>query len=224
VLAFLSRKSSFLAIDEWKTVPFRETAPSPVQSLMSEAADIPSILERMDVKGARVVAQESLQAFEAALDRLYAWADAFHSSAPESSPLFWFQPSGAGGRRHIWFRDITVASALTHLWSFCVICLTNIDELRALCHVEANEGSTTAHFDETKRLSVMICQSIEYLMQDKMKLFGPTSLSLPLRTAYATFEAGGDQSAEELSRCKEILKDMRNRGYEFVSYFLGFEL
>lgn len=191
---------------------------------MSEAAVIPSILERMDAEGARAVAQESLQAFEAALARLDAWADAFHSSASASSPLFWFQQSADDGRRHILFRDITVASALTHLWSFRVICLTNMDQISALCHdcrPTADDGSRMAHSGETKRLSVMICQSIEYLVQDKMKLFGPTSLSLPLRTAYATFEAGGEQSGEELRWCKEILKDMRTRGYGFVSYFLG---
>jgi hypothetical protein len=58
-------------------------------------------------------------------------------------------------------------------------------------------------------------------MQDSMKLFGPTSVVLPLRTAYETFEAGGHQSNHELNCCREILTDILNRGYSFMSVFLG---
>ncbi len=186
-----------------------------MQALMSEAAAIPAILERIDAEGAGAVAEEALNNFAAVLGRLDSWADAFHASASASSPLFWFLPSNDGRRQHIWFQNITVANALTHFWAFRAICLTNIDELRA------SHGSTAAHANEAKRLSVMICQSIEYLMQDGMKLFGPTSVSLPLRTAYEIFAAGGLQSAEELGWCKNIVADIRNRGYGFVSYFLG---
>ena len=185
-----------------------------MQALVSEAAEIPAILEQMDAGGAGIVAEEALHNFAAVLGRLDSWADGFHSSASASSPLFWFLPSSNGCRQHIWFQNITAASALTHFWAFRAICLTNINQLQAFY------GSTAAQFDETKRLSVMICQSIEYLLQDGMRLFGPTSVSLPLRTAYEIFEAGGLQSAEELSWCKNIVADIRNRGYGFVSYFL----
>jgi hypothetical protein len=217
-MALFSRKSSFLAKEEWKTIPFRETPPSPLQALMSEAAVIPSILEQMDVEGARA-AEEALRAFEAVLSRLNAWADACYSSAPESSPLFWYQPSSDGRRPHIWFENITAASALTHFWAFKAICLRNMDHLRAPVCADSSHAPDTGYLEEAKRLSVMICQSIEYLMQDRMKLFGPTSMTLPLRTAYETFEAGGHRSKEELSWCKGILRDIRSRGYTFVSFF-----
>jgi hypothetical protein len=216
VLAFFSKKSSFLADEEWKTIPFRETPASPVQALMSEGAVIPSILERMDAEGVVGVADEALDAFEAVLDRLNAWADDFLSSACESSPLFWLQPSADGGRPHIFFQNISAASALTHFWAFKVICLRNIDRLKASCprsgprHVYDTAGSEAIH------LSVMICQSIEYLMQDRMKLFGPTSITLPLHTAYETFEAGGQQTEEEFKWCRGILESIRSRGYVFM--------
>jgi hypothetical protein len=218
VMALSTRKSSFLAKEEWKTIPFRETPPSPLQALMSEAAVIPSILEQMDVEGASAN-EEALGAFEAVLSRLNAWGNAFCSSAPESSHLFWYQPSSGGGRPHIWFENITAASALTHFWAFKAICLRNMDHLRAPVCADSSRAPDTGDFEEAKRLSVMICQSIEYLMQDRMKLFGPTSMTLPLRTAYETFEDGGHQSKEELSWCKAILRDIRNRGYAFVSFF-----
>ncbi|KAJ4290095.1 hypothetical protein N0V88_006601 [Collariella sp. IMI 366227] len=155
VLAFLSRKPSFLAKEEWKTVPFLETSPSPVQALMSEAAAIPEILEKLDSNGADAVACEALADFETILSR--------------------FSEHAAAGVKS----------------------------------------------DEAKRLSVMICQSIEYLMQEEMKLFGPTSVILPLRTAYETFKASGVQAIEELAWCKRIVGDIRNRGYGFMMLLLG---
>jgi hypothetical protein len=194
-----------------------------MQALMSEAAAVPSILERMDAEGDGAT-KEILPAFEAALDRLDVWADGFYSSAPASSPTFWFQPSEVAGRPNIWFQNITVASALTHFWAFKVICLRNIDQLRTSCaNHDSNNVSEMAHFEEAKRLSLMICQSIEYLMQDRMKLFGPTSITLPLRTAYDTFEAGGSRAREELNWCREILKNVRNRGYTFMLLSPGSE-
>ncbi|KAK3298816.1 uncharacterized protein B0H64DRAFT_415359 [Chaetomium fimeti] len=222
VLAFSSRKASFLAKEEWKSIPFRETDPSPVQALMTEAVAIPSILERMDI-GGDGAAEEALPAFEAVLARLDAWADGFRSSAPESSPLFWFQPSEDAKGSSIWFQNITVASALTHFWAFRVICLRNIDQLRMSCapHDSSHIPDTSTCFEEAKRLSVMICQSIEYLMQDRMKLFGPTSVPLPFYTAYETFEAGGDRGKEELDWCRGILRNIQTRGYAFLPLYTG---
>lgn len=188
---------------------------------MSEAAAIPSILERIDAEGDGAV-EETLPAFEAALDRLDAWADGFCSPTPESSATFWFQPSEVAGRPNIWFQNITIASALTHFWAFKVICLRNIDQLRTSCtDPDPSNDTDMKHFEEAKQLSVMICQSIEYLMQDRMKLFGPTSITLPLRTGYETFKSGGNRSREELNWCREILGDILNRGYTFMLSTLG---
>jgi hypothetical protein len=193
-----------------------------MQQLMSEAAVVPSILERMDTEGASAVAEEALGAFQAVLDRLDAWADAFHSSTSESSPLFWLRPADDAGRWHIWFQNITVASALTHLWAFKVICLRNIDQLQAAVpRADSRQAAGTGSLEESKRLSVMICQSIEYLMQDTMKLFGPVSVTLPLRTAYETLADLGDNCAEELNWCKDIVKDIDSRGYVFISSFFS---
>ncbi|GAB1311452.1 hypothetical protein MFIFM68171_01662 [Madurella fahalii] len=221
VLALLSRKSCFLAAEEWRNKPFEEISPSPVQALMSEAAIIPSILERLDRAGSSGdVAAEVLHEFEAVLGRLDAWADSFHSSAP--SPIFWLEPSVDAGRQHIWFPSITVANALTHFWAFKVICLGNIRRLKA-AGVDSSNGRKAAHCGEIKSLSVMICQSTEYLMQDRMRLFGPTSVMLPLRTAYEAFEVEGYESYEELEWCKRLFADILGRGHRFMSLFLRAE-
>lgn len=220
-MALLSRKPCFLAAEEWRNKPFEEISPSPVQELISEAAVIPSILERLDKAGpSGGVAAETLHEFEAALTRLDAWADAFQSSAP--SPIYRLEPSGGDGRARIWFQSITTANALTHFWAFKVICLGNIHKLRD-AGLDASNERKAAQFGEIRHLSVMICQSIEYLMQERMRLFGPTSVALPLRTAYEAFEAEGDQCCEELEWCKGIFAGILDRGHRFMSLFLGVE-
>ncbi|KAL2262299.1 hypothetical protein VTK26DRAFT_1803 [Humicola hyalothermophila] len=219
VLSFLSRKSSFLARKEWTTIPFRETPPSPVHELMSEAAVIPSILEMLDTNSRDDLIQKALEEFEAVLARLDLWGDAFLSRA--SSPLFWFKPPKNGGRQHIWYQNITAANALTHLWAFRIICLRNIDRLRA--GAAPGYSPEPMSLEETKRLAVMICQSTEYLLQDKMRLFGPTSVILPLRIALDTFEAGGIRSKEELDWCNAMIADIFDRGYQFIALFFNVE-
>lgn len=216
-MAFLSRKPSFLATKEWTTIPFRETPPSPVHDLMSEAAVIPSILARVDSDDRGDFTAQALKEFEAVLNRLDSWGAAFESRA--SSPPFWFESFAGDGRQHIWFHNITAANALTHLWAFRIICLRNIDRLKASCFGTAPD----APFDEIKRLAVMICQSTEYLLQDKMKLFGPTSVVLPLRIALETFEAGGSQSKEELEWCNATITEVFNRGYQFMALFFDIQ-
>ncbi|KAK3336260.1 hypothetical protein B0T19DRAFT_409015 [Cercophora scortea] len=237
VLAVLSRKATFLATRRWRDVPFSETAPSALQAVMSEGALIPGILERLDSlarlprESALPVAAEVLRAFLDSIDRLDRWERSFQSST--LCPSFWPMPAAAhnNGRPSIWFPDVTTANALTHFWAFQVICLSGISkvtasypELEFKCQSlnnprESTETSRTTRFRETVRLSIKICQSIKYLLQDEMKLFGPTSVVLPLRIAYDTFEAGGSRTEEELVWCKDILAGIVAKGYRFVPMF-----
>ncbi|KAK4170500.1 hypothetical protein QBC43DRAFT_6855 [Cladorrhinum sp. PSN259] len=225
VLGIQSRRPCFLALDQWRRVPFQEITPSPVQALMGEAAIIPKILENLDKRGdldremAKVTSGKTLTGLLALLERLESWAVDFRSSS--EAPPFWCEPAGGVyGRGRIWFKDLTAANGFTHFWAFKVICLINIERLLAsypefTANVRLPEPCV---FDETKKLSIMMCQSIEYLMQGDMKLFGPTSVVLPLQTAYETFRAGGDQTKSELDWCREILKDVF-RGYHFLTLF-----
>ncbi|KAK3694117.1 hypothetical protein B0T22DRAFT_373526 [Podospora appendiculata] len=240
VLAVLSRKASFLATRKWRDIPFSKIAPSALQSVMSEGALIPGILERLD-STARLsrgsvlrIAEEVLRAFSDVVDRLDRWERAFQSST--LYPSFWPMPAShrdSNGRPCIWFPDVTAANALTHFWAFRVICLSGISKvtasypelefkcqpLNSLRDSESTETSQNTRFLETVRLSIRICQSIDYLLQDEMKLFGPTSVILPLRTAYDTFEAGGSRTEQERVWCKDILAGIIAKGYRFVPVF-----
>ena len=197
---------------------------------MTEGATIPGILEKLDLLEAQAYpsppsfAEEVLQAFIDVLDRLNSWEGRYSYMSRSSS--HWLVPNHMGGRPHIWFRNIMTANALQHFWAFKIVCLTNIERLcLTFPGLMADESRLNEYleretiFDGIMRLSTLICQSVEYLMQDDMRLFGPTSAVLPLRVAFDVFRAGELQSVEELEWCEGILEYTVSKGYHFVSMF-----
>ncbi|KAK3392928.1 hypothetical protein B0H63DRAFT_456853 [Podospora didyma] len=224
ILGFLSRKASFLGTDEWRCLPFGLQPPSAMQQLLSEAAVIPSILERLDKasglppRDRAIVDRESLHDFVAVLGRLGQWETYLQSA--DQYPLSWVKADAEEGAISCrWFNNITDANVLTHFWAFKVICLQNIDELAGNHPGMTSSSQFSTSFRERVGLSVMISQSIGYLMQDEMKLFGPSSVIMPLRTAYDTFRAGSSQCKVELRQCNEIISGILERGYHFVPLF-----
>ncbi|KAK3363111.1 hypothetical protein B0T25DRAFT_526323 [Lasiosphaeria hispida] len=229
-LGFIIRKASFLATDKWLRIPFRQIPPSPVQRLMTEAAGIPPILERLDIteatsrEAAVVAVRKALPEFVARLDALERWERQYQTTS--HSPRFWTVPASVGKRPHIWFQNISSANSLTHLWAFKTICLASIDNL-ASSYPEVDfdrrplkdRTPTGIIFRGNLERSIWICQSVEYLLQDELRLFGPTSIALPLRTAYDIFEAGGSETKDELDWCVGIVADLARRGFRWVPLF-----
>lgn len=198
---------------------------------MGEGSRILGILEKLDLlegqsdPSALAGALEVLHDFLDLLDRFNGWQASY--PAMSSSTSYWFKPSTQKGNRpSIWFKNIMIANALHHFWAFKVICLSNIERLRLAYPglILSHDALTTymkasSIFDEIMSLSTTICQAIEYLMQDEMKLFGPTSAVLPLRVAFDTFRAGGERSNGELEWCESIFEYIMGKGYHFVTMF-----
>ncbi|KAK0716947.1 hypothetical protein B0T26DRAFT_644673, partial [Lasiosphaeria miniovina] len=234
IMGIHSRKASFLAAPEWIHVPFGKTAPSAMQQLMSEGAMIPSIFEIVDkaagAPGSAIpAAREAIHRFKALLDRLRQWEERFQPITRPPS-MSWVKPAtGPYDKPWIWFRSITDANALTNLWAFKTICLTNVEMLTTsfpdlvLEDEFSRHGiSKTSLMQEAVHLATMICQSVGYLMQGEMKLFGPTSVLFPLRTAHDTFREGGSRTTKELSWFNEILVSIYGRDECIPLFFTSF--
>lgn len=233
VLGFIVRKASFLERDEWRRIPFCETPPSPLQDLMGEGLAIPAILESIDKaatlprQAGATVAKDAIRRLLSTLDSLKRWGDAFHIRHGRS-PLFGTRLiEGAEGEwPQLWYQSITDANIATHYWAFRAICLASVEQLAA-AYPGANFDPKSlllciqepSSFLEMKQLSTWICQSIRYLMQEEMKLFGPSSILLPLRVAYDVFLAGGEYTKKELAWSRTILTDTVTNGYRFVPNF-----
>lgn len=123
----------------------------------------------------------------------------------------------------LWFTSITAANGLTHYWAFWLICTWYIQQLKLICP-EA-EGTATHHirpdgkFDDTKTvadyMAVSILQSVQYLTQDDMKLFGATSLAIPVKVAYEHIKKAGD--AKTFTLCEAALRHIRSKHYYYLS-------
>ncbi|GKZ26046.1 hypothetical protein AbraIFM66951_005084 [Aspergillus brasiliensis] len=222
------RTPSFLESDNWKTTPFAILSPSPMQSLLSHAAALPLILHRMDkISGSDAHIQDQYEAtcifnsFDDLLGSLNEWENSESNNA--TSPLYWYrdQDTGASTIPCIWFPSITMANAITHIWTFRIICIyemerlasslpqPNFDYLRILkeYHVENVQESSEG-------LMRRICESMEYLLQEEMKLFGPASTILPLQVAYAVVTVNGNQQNAELAVLKKIVDRLVSKGLQ----------
>lgn len=161
---------------------------------MSEAITIPSILEDLDNYRSRIpdgtilVAQHAVLKFVRILDHLAQWYQGILSA---SQGTLWWPISNTDGETSLWFSSISMANCLTHFWAFWIICITNARGLRtehaSLKEIEIEvDGIALESELISERIierSTWILQSIEFLTQDEMKLYGVASVYLPLQTA-----------------------------------------
>ncbi|GAD94320.1 conserved hypothetical protein [Paecilomyces variotii No. 5] len=207
IKAIQDRKSSFLHSMDWIKMPFAILEPSAMQSLLSQAASIPTLLRRMDeIYDSQVIidkvciATQLFGDFDDILHSLDEWEASILSS--ENRPVYWYQDQETGTCEVpttrvpcIWFPGITMANALTSVWSFRIICFFELErlaitfpQLNLEYSKELSEFDGRGLLDNARTLTTRVCQSIDYLLQDKMKLFGPASTILPLQLVYAVAE------------------------------------
>ena len=186
------------------------------------ASPIPSILEKLDgsrstpVNQQNTIASDALVGLVEVLEHLQLWhretLDAY------SGPMWWVK-SGTDDETHVWFCSITMANCLTHFWAFWIICVTNIRQLREEhpdlrergIHVDGQPPESEFITERLLRRANRIILSVEFLTQDKMKLFGVASAFLPLQTACSLLEDSDSRSRAAYSRRYRTISQSRYR-------------
>lgn len=228
IQAFQNRQSTFLSLESWIHIPFSSFIPSPMQSLLSEAAAIPDLLQKIDMllyasfQPSNSEVTKMLNSFTDALTHLQDWEMRFQQGCPEA--YYWTQVSDTrttDGPDTLWFPNVTMANVYTHLWAFCIVCLTEIDKLSLLFPALALETPAfSSKFElgyiknQTVALSKQICMSMEYLMQDEMKLFGPASTFFPLQVAYQTFHMEEEGQRENIVYIEQAVDRLAKKGLQ----------
>jgi len=201
-----------------------------MHQLLSKASKIPSLLERFDiirgsVDQADFLAIENLrQGLRDTLEGLQEWESAQWSQAP--SPLSWMKgtpkPSEPSGVKDLWFLNLTVANSLTYCWAFKIIAKSHLVMLgNAPAARNEDDIQLTLHpsFDSSTEPSVvtlaeMICDSMTYLLQPEMKLYGPTSTFFTLQTAIQVFKGNPDGYSAQILRCQKIVAQLAALGIQ----------
>lgn len=228
--AFFTRKSSFLAQKDWKIIPFRHRPPSDMQSLLSDVASLPSILEATDILRDNSSSIASTKALKlktdvlCILNSLSRWKYRFETEATEL-PNFTHDKQSSGHPDEIehvlWFPSLLIANINIHVWAFELVCLLEMERLQSFLrehgyHTELEKNTSSENYIQTRtlELAIRICRSLKYLMQDEMRLHGPASAIFPLQIAYETLSKNQYANAAHLQHCWGLFKRIRHKGYQ----------
>ena len=190
---------------------------TPLQTLMSEASIFPAIVEGLEARElahgdeALALARNAVDMTVEVVHRLTRTLEC----AAVSGSQWWYARRGC-----VWFPDISTANYLTYYWAFWIICVTHIRQLRAdypclrdedvrLDGAAPESGEVS---EQLVNLSCRILQSMEFLTQDEMKLFGASSAVLPFQTAVSFLGDRGDVEARP-AILETVLETIANRGY-----------
>lgn len=218
--SFFTRTSTFVSEEPWKAEPFVRTPMAPLQVLMSEASVFPAIVEDLDACDS-MRADHALSHARRALARTVEVVNKLARAldcASISGSHWWY--TTRDGRACVWFPDITTANYLTYYWAFWIICVTHIRQLRVEypslgaedVRLDGDLPESRSITQQLAELSSRILQSIEFLTQDEMKLFGVSSAVLPFQTAFSYLKAHGDCAARH-DILKPVLDKIAARGF-----------
>lgn len=196
---------------------------------MTEATALPSILVDIDdLKYGSPGSNSPFLVFQALKDLLNAlitWNITFQSL--DNKPSFRILNKGTE-RPCLWFPDITSANSMTHYWAFWIMCVVYIRKLRdhypelrdddVLINGESPESPIVTEL--AIQMSTWIFQSIEYLVQEEMRLFGAISTALPTRIAYQFLRFNHFYDYELISWCEGLIDGIRNRGYDYIAQYI----
>lgn len=187
-----------------------------MQLLISDAATLPSLLEAIDNLGSLPSDTAISEA-----QRIRSGLLEVHKSLCKWKSLHKIDATCP------WFPNIITANVYTHALSFEIVCLTEIEKVDSFL---ANHGSNfTSAAGQTQEvnysdrkaweLADKVCQSIEYFLQEGMRLFGPASAVFPLRIAYYVLSRDSEGNQEGVRRCQGFIARIRRMGISAIPHF-----
>lgn len=225
IQAIQCRRPTFLGLPAWIDTPFSIFNPSPMQALFSEVAMLPSLLHQndlllgdlqssdvsaiLDMAGLFIDLSTRLKTWETALGP---WPSCDMPKADEDVDF-----------PRVWYPNITTANVYTHLWAFQITCRCEVEKLVAfLSHGELPQrafldvlGELPFIADNREQIALLarkICQSMDYLLQDEMGLFGPASTFFSLRMAYEGLNMTGSGQSQILDCIGEVVNRLSAKG------------
>uniref|UniRef100_A0A8H7K370 Uncharacterized protein n=1 Tax=Bionectria ochroleuca TaxID=29856 RepID=A0A8H7K370_BIOOC len=224
--AMASEKATFLASDEWKTIPFQHNGPSSMQGFLSQAATIPEIMQKADLLNVETLEKDGIHRLIELSDiATQLEASAITFEIEPNAPAYWpsSQRSNVAGNGypHLCFSDLNAANAFTHLWAFEIVCLSKITELQTAFPCLENMGDSYFGDDilikpNMRRqrcvdLAINICQSMKYMVREEWMMYGPSCAAFPVRMAFEVLEM--DEKGREIlyNLSQSALKDIDHR-------------
>lgn len=208
-----------------------------MQRLISHNCVLPSLLENLDSLPAPTsdsffsMAREVYGGLDSLLSTVEDWETTYWADChgPMSQPILTSLHVSDGISQHqetesifpvSWlFPNITIANTITHYWALTIVVLSSIKSLHRISrnaifteYLSASRHSLESLEAKMTYLASNICQSMEYLTDDKMKVYGPASAVYPLSVALIVFRDQGIERHRELNWCERLIALLVARG------------
>ncbi|EXJ84468.1 hypothetical protein A1O3_05136 [Capronia epimyces CBS 606.96] len=231
--ALATRKSTYLAQQDWLTVPWKIQPKSDLDQLLDIMAQIATLIE----KAARLTtAFDDLHAQRIALvqqgwefhSQLKNWYQGFLQK--QAGPLYYERPSSSRFLsqpasvfpKSLHFQNFKIARLHLSYWTVLLLLYSSILAIPFSSLSDVNPTSnliTSVENEFTHRqaleLARMIAQSMEYLLSEDMHILGPQKVFFALRAAMHVFASTEAEDGQEMDWCKEIFEELDRRGYPF---------
>ncbi|CUS12718.1 unnamed protein product [Tuber aestivum] len=206
--SLIIRRRSFLASEEWRTIPWTNVRRVPVQDLQDLLLELPAILEDQDTLPRS--AHPSL--LRRCLDlraRLNAWHENFTRNCP--NPHYWLEFSALNIDPPVFptryqFSNVGVAHTCTFYWTNLIILYSTVIGLTP------TSEAPLVTIDEIYDLGAQICMSMEYYISPGKKSYGPVLSMYPLRIAAECFKRMGEKGERSTLWCRAIFKILEEKG------------
>ncbi|TQV91784.1 N-terminal fungal transcription regulatory domain-containing protein [Cordyceps javanica] len=221
VWSISARKSLFLGSHEWSTIPFQETPPDPLQSLMTIGTCISSELENIDDICENFEPSRAFDCIDFLKDIVMQLDNWKNSHIKNALPQESSHSDGKSLSTHdILYHDVTEANVLTHYWAFSIICAV---QARSLHQYVADLRPLPLELEipevTLKSNATFIMQSVEYLARQEMKLYGAISLTLPLKVSHEYLERHGGPA--EVALCRRVMENIDLKGHYYLRNFVS---
>ena len=127
-----------------------------------------------------------------------------------------------GDKCHL-FHDISSANGLTHCWAFQIICLLQHHTLTEMMRHTGEDSPGLCgiiRWEATNTIALNILQSMDYLIQDRMHLYGQASIFFPLKVAHRVFKAQGEQGERQIRQCELVVERLVSKGLLMAATYL----
>jgi small-conductance mechanosensitive channel len=214
--ALATRQSTYLAQQDWLTVPWKIQPKSDLDQLLDIMAQIATLIEqaaRLDTTPAAGHARKTALVqqgweFHARLENWYQGL-----VRKQAGPLYHERPSSdeklaAVFPKALHFPNFEVARLHLSYWTILLLLHSSI------LTVPSSSDSGLVATRQALELARMIAQSMEYLLSEDMHILGPQKVFFALRTAMHVF-ASTEEGEEMVDWCREIFEELDRRGYPF---------
>ncbi|KAH8194072.1 hypothetical protein TruAng_011764 [Truncatella angustata] len=189
-----------------------------IQRSLTIAADIPPLLEKFDALDKMDAFNQELSAIALTTGFRKIIRGIYESFVLEATaPSYWqvFPDDPDSPYR---FTNLSTANIWLNYWLFRAICFIHLHLLQTRYGVsdsaDVNQEST---LDQAVEHATSIYRSMDFVLQDDMKIQGPASRIFTARVAYDILKFDGARSAEKLAAIQRIIGRFELLGFKIPS-------